>query len=132
MMAAMDKVGVEGEIFISCFSIYRYDASHAWKCNGPIPGRVAIVKPVDPDDPDVADVIANWKKTLGTVGIGTMLPKEAKCNPDDLGLDRVQRAVVRHDFPVNMSSAQSSSDGVGRSRSSACVWSHSSSRALLS
>ena len=27
MVAAMDKVGVDGAIFISAFSMYRYDAS---------------------------------------------------------------------------------------------------------
>jgi len=37
MVAAMDKVGVDGAIFISAFSMYRYDASYAWKCKGPIP-----------------------------------------------------------------------------------------------
>ena len=29
MVAAMDKVGVDGAIFISSFSMYRYDASYA-------------------------------------------------------------------------------------------------------
>src|ERR1700704_1528351 len=29
MVAAMDKVGVDGAIFISAFSLYRYDASYA-------------------------------------------------------------------------------------------------------
>ena len=29
MVAAMDKVGVDGAIFISPFSMYRYDASYA-------------------------------------------------------------------------------------------------------
>jgi predicted TIM-barrel fold metal-dependent hydrolase len=29
MVAAMDKVGVHGAIFISAFSLYRYDASYA-------------------------------------------------------------------------------------------------------
>ena len=37
MVAAMDKVGVDGAIFISAFSMYRYDASYAVKCSGPIP-----------------------------------------------------------------------------------------------
>ena len=38
MVAAMDKVGVDGAIFISAFSMYRYDASYA----------VEIVVPDDP------------------------------------------------------------------------------------
>jgi predicted TIM-barrel fold metal-dependent hydrolase len=29
MVAAMDKVGVDGAIFISAFSLYQYDASYA-------------------------------------------------------------------------------------------------------
>ena len=68
MVAAMDKVGVDGAIFISAFSLYRYDASYAVEVQRAHPGRLAIVKPVDPDDPDVADVVAEWKKTPGAVG----------------------------------------------------------------
>ena len=51
MVAAMDKVGVDGAIFISAFSMYRYDASYAVEVQRAHPGRFAIVKPVDPDDP---------------------------------------------------------------------------------
>jgi len=63
MVAAMDTVGVDGAIFISAFSMYRYDASYAVEVQRAHPGRFALVKPVDPDDPAVADVIADWKKT---------------------------------------------------------------------
>ena len=73
MVAAMDKVGVDGAIFISAFSMYRYDASYAVEVQRAHPGRLAIVKPVDPDDPAVADVVADWKKTPGTVGIRIMM-----------------------------------------------------------
>ena len=73
MVAAMDKVGVDGAIFISAFSLYRYDASYAVEVQRAHPGRLAIVKPVDPDDPGVADVVAEWKKTPGAVGIRIML-----------------------------------------------------------
>jgi len=102
MVAAMDKVGVDGAIFISAFSMYRYDASYAVEVQRAHPGRLAIVKPVDPDDPDVADVVADWKKTPGAVGIRIMLTKEAKRDPTDPGLDRIARAAVRYDFPVNI------------------------------
>src|SRR6266581_782975 len=91
MVAAMDKVGVDGAIFISAFSMYQYDASYAVE-----------VQPVHPDDPAVGDVIADWKKTPGTVGIRIMLTNEAGRAPDDPGLDRICRAAVRHDFPVNV------------------------------
>ena len=102
MVAAMDKVGVDGAIFISAFSMYQYDASYAVEVQKAHPGRFALVKPVNPDDPAVADVIADWKKTPGTVGIRIMLTKEAKRAPDDPGLDRIVRAAAQHDFPVNV------------------------------
>src|SRR5258708_7899251 len=102
MVGAMDKVGVDGAIFISAFSMYRYDASYAVEVQRAHPGRLAIVKPVDPDDPNVADVVADWKKTPGTVGIRIMLTKENKREPTDPGLDRIARAAVRYDFPVNL------------------------------
>ena len=102
MTAAMDKVGVDGAIFISAFSMYRYDASYAVEVQRAHPGRFAIVKPVDPDDPDVADVVADWKKTPGAVGVRIMLTKEANRAPNDPGLDRIVRAAVRHDFPINV------------------------------
>ena len=56
MVAAMDKVGVDGAIFISAFSMYRYDASYAVEVQRAHPGRFAIVKPVDPDDPAVGEI----------------------------------------------------------------------------
>ena len=64
--------------------------------------KLAIVKPVNPDDPNVADVVADWKKTPGAVGIRIMMTRENKRAPDDPGLDRIARAAVRYDFPVNL------------------------------
>ena len=78
-------------IFISAFSMYRYDASYAVEVQRAHPGRFAIVKPVDPDDPAVGDVIADWKQTPGAVGIRIRMTKEAKLDPNDLGLDRILR-----------------------------------------
>jgi L-fuconolactonase len=100
MVTAMDKVGVDGAIFISAFSLYRYDASYAVEVQRAHPDRFAIIKPVDPDDPDVADVVADWKKTEGAVGIRIMLTKEAKRDPNHPGLDRIARAAVRYDFAL--------------------------------
>ena len=51
MVAAMDKVGVDGAIFVSPFAMYGYDASYAVEVQRAHPGRFALVKPVDPDDP---------------------------------------------------------------------------------
>jgi L-fuconolactonase len=102
MVAAMDKVGVDGAIFISAFSMYRYDASYAMEVQRAHSGRLAIIKPLDPDAPDVADVVAEWKRTPGTVGVRIMLTPEQKRDPDHPGLDRIARAAARHDFPVNI------------------------------
>ena len=102
MVAAMDKVGVDGAIFISAFSLYRYNSSYAVEVQRAHPGRLAIVKPLDPDDPGVAEIVAEWKKTPGAVGIRVMLRKEEKRAADDPGLDRIARAAVRYDFPLNI------------------------------
>src|SRR5439155_22740344 len=81
--------------------MYQYDGSYAVEVQGAHPDRFAIVKPVNPDDPAVADVVADWKKTSGTVGIRIIMTKESKREPDDPGFDRILRAAVKHDFPVN-------------------------------
>lgn len=102
MVAAMDAVGVDGAIFISSFSMYQYDSSYAVEVQQAHPGRFGLVKPVNPDNPAVADVIAEWKETPGTVGIRIMMTPEAERDPTDPGLDVILREAVRHNFPVNM------------------------------
>jgi predicted TIM-barrel fold metal-dependent hydrolase len=102
MVAALDRVGVDGAIFISPFAMYRYDGSYSVEVQRAHPGRFAIVKPVDPDDPAAGEVIAEWKKTPGAVGIRIMMTKEQGRSPDDPGLARIAREAVRHDFPVNI------------------------------
>src|SRR3989440_11389781 len=102
MVAAMDKVGVDGAIYVSPLSMYRYDASYAVEVQQAHPDRFALVKPVDPDDPAVAEVIAAWKQTPGTVGIRIIVTEEANRAPDDPGLDRICRAAASQDFPVNI------------------------------
>ena len=102
MVAAMDKVGVDGAIFISPFSMYRYDASYAVEVQKAYPGRFALVKPVDPQDAAVGEVIAEWKKSPGAVGIRIMMPKEAGLDPLSPGVDRILREAVKNDFPVNI------------------------------
>src|SRR5688500_430883 len=48
MVAAMDRVGVDGAIFISAFSLYQYDASYAVEVQRKHPRRFALIKPVNP------------------------------------------------------------------------------------
>ena len=102
MVAAMDAVGVDGAIFISAFAMYGYDAGYAVEVQRAHPGRFAIVKPVDPDDPAVADVVAEWKRTPGAVAVRIMLRKEDGHGADHPGLDRILRAAAHHDLPVNI------------------------------
>jgi L-fuconolactonase len=102
MVVAMDQVGVDGAIAVSPFSMYRYDASYAVEVQQAYPDRFALVKPVDPEDPAVAEVIADWKQTPGTVGIRIIMTKEANRAPDDPGLDHICRAAAGQDCPVNV------------------------------
>src|ERR1041385_721430 len=100
MVAAMDSVGVDGAIFISAFSMYRYDASYAVEVQRAHPGRFALVKPVAPDDPAGAEPGGRrrGKSPRAPAGIRIMMTKEAGRAPDDPGLDRILRAAVRYDF----------------------------------
>jgi L-fuconolactonase len=102
MVAALDAVGVDGAILVSPFMLYRYDASYAVQAQRAHPGRFAIVKPVDPDDPSVADVIADWKNTPGTVAVRIFKGVQDGLDPNHPGLARILRAAARHDFPVNL------------------------------
>jgi L-fuconolactonase len=102
MVAAMDAVDVDGAVLVSPFSMYRYDASCAIEVHRAHPRRFGLVKPVDPTDPAVADTIADWKATNGTVGIRIMLRDEVSTDPTDPGLNRVLAAAARHSLPVNL------------------------------
>ena len=102
MVAAMDSVGVDGAALVSPFSMYRYDASYALEVYDAHPSRFRLVKPVDPTDPAVADTIADWAATKGTVGIRIMLRDEVSNDPADPGLNRVLAAAARHSLPVNL------------------------------
>jgi L-fuconolactonase len=102
MVAAMDAVGVDGAVLVSPLSMYRYDASYALEVYAAHPSRFRLVKPVDPTDPGVADTIADWASTHGTVGIRVMLRDELSPDPADPGINRVLAAAARHSLPVNL------------------------------
>jgi predicted TIM-barrel fold metal-dependent hydrolase len=83
--------------------MYRYDASYAIAVHAAHPGRFGLVKPVDSTDPAVADTIADWAATKGTVGIRIMLNREGvSTDAADPGLNRVLAAAARHALPVNL------------------------------
>ncbi|MBI2740091.1 MAG: amidohydrolase family protein [Rhodospirillales bacterium] len=102
MVAAMDEVGVDGAILVSPYTQYHYDPSYALEVRSKHPGRFAVVKPVDPTDPKVAETIADWKKTPGTVGIRIMMAAGPLVAPNDPGVNRVLAAAAQHALPVNV------------------------------
>src|SRR6476469_2440191 len=103
MVAAMDAVGVDGALLVSPFSMYRYDASYALEVYAAHPTRFRLIKPVDPSDPKVADTIADWAATRGTVGVRIMMRDSVSTDPADPGINRVLATAARHALPVNLS-----------------------------
>ena len=53
-------------------------------------------------DPAVAETIADWAATPGTVGIRLMLNRGVSTDPADPGLNRVLATAARHALPVNL------------------------------
>ncbi len=102
MVAAMDAVGVDGAILVSVYTMYRYDASYALEVHAKHPGRFGLVKPVNPNDPGVADTIADWAATKGSVAIRIMMTHEVSTDAGDPGINRVLAAAARHSLPVNL------------------------------
>jgi L-fuconolactonase len=103
MVAAMDEVGVDGALLVSPFAMYRYDAIYAIEVHAAHPGRFGLIKPVDPGDPAVADIIADWAATDGTIAIRIMLNRDGvSTDAADPGLNRVLAAAARHSLPVNL------------------------------
>jgi L-fuconolactonase len=102
MVAAMDAVGVDGALLVSPFAMYRYDGSYALEVYAAHPGRFGLIKPVDPSDPGVAETIADWAVTKGTVGVRIMMREGVSTDAADPGLNRVLAAGARHGLPVNI------------------------------
>jgi predicted TIM-barrel fold metal-dependent hydrolase len=102
MVTAMDEVGVDGAVLVSPFSMYRYDASYAVEVFAKHPTRFRLVKPVDPTDPAVADTIADWASTKGTVGIRIFLRDAVSTDPADPAINRVLATAAQHSLPVNV------------------------------
>ena len=82
--------------------MYRFDASYALEVRAAHPGRFALIKPVDPADPKVADVIADWAARDGTVAVRIMLNDSVSPDPADPGITRVLAAAAKHSMPVNI------------------------------
>ena len=102
MVKAMDSVGVDGALLVSPYTMYRWDASYALAVRKAYPGRFAVIKPVDTNDPKVADTIAEWADTEGTVAIRIMMNPDVSTDAAHLGIGRVLAAAARHSLPVNL------------------------------
>ena len=101
MVAAMDAVGVDGAIIVSSYNLYRFDASYALDCYRQHPGRFCVVKPVDTANPGIEEVIAEWKKVDGAVGVRILLREAQTQEAVDPGVNATMAAAGKHGFPVN-------------------------------
>ena len=102
MVAAMDDVGVDGALLVSAFTMYRYDASYAQSVYAAHPTRFRLIKPVDPNDPAVAETIADWAAASGTVAIRLMMRDGAATDPADPGINHVLATAGRLGLPINL------------------------------
>ena len=102
LVKEMASVGVDGAILVSPWTMYRYDASYAKSVYEKYPNKFRLVKPVDPDDPGVGEIIQEWAKNKGAVAIRLMLAYEEQKKLSDHGLDVVMRTAARCKFPVNL------------------------------
>ena len=102
MVAAMDRVRVDGAILVSPFTMYGYDASYAREVYVRHKRRFGLIKPVDPGDPAVAEIIADWAATEGAIGVRLMLNRMETDDPEDAGVNRVLAAAGSRGTPVNL------------------------------
>jgi L-fuconolactonase len=98
----MDRLGIDGAIIVSTYLTYRFDASYAEEVKALHPGRFALVKPVNPADPAVEEIIAEWAQRPGAVGVRIMLTFTKNKDAVDQGLARVLTAAARHGLVVNL------------------------------
>lgn len=113
MVAKLDAARVDGAILISAFTMYRYDASYALEVHRKHPGRFALIKPVDPSDANVAEIIEEWKRTKGAVAVRMLLVRSGLASDAaDPGLNLVLKTATRLSMPVNLHIAGRLDQGV--------------------
>ena len=101
MVAAMDAVGVERSDHrlhvqpLPLRSKLRLEVYRAY------PRRFRVVKPIDVTDPAIDEVVAEWAKTKGAVGVRIMLRDELPSDPADTRVNRAFAAAGKHGLPVN-------------------------------
>ena len=102
MVKEMDRVGVDGAILVSPWSMYRYDASYAVDVFAKFPNKFRLVKPLDPGDLGVSEIIQEWAKVRGAVAVRLMMAYADSGNASNYGLDIVMKTASRCNFPVNL------------------------------
>ena len=81
MVAAMDAVGVDAAVLVSSFNLYRYDPSYALEVYATNPERFRVVTPVDPTNPNIDDVVAQWAATRGAWAPGSCCERGFRRTP---------------------------------------------------
>ncbi|HTR85584.1 MAG TPA: amidohydrolase family protein [Reyranella sp.] len=102
MVKAMSDVGVDGALLISVYTMYRWDASYAVSVHKQYPKKFGLIKPVNSNDPNVADTVAEWAAMDGTVAVRIMMNDEVSTDPDHAGINAVLKAAAKHDLAVNL------------------------------
>jgi L-fuconolactonase len=102
MIKAMDAVGVDGALLVSVYTMYRWDESYAVDVQKAYPGRFGVIKPVNANDPKVAETITDWAKKDGTVACRIMFTPEISTDAADPGINRVLSTAGKNDLPVNL------------------------------
>jgi L-fuconolactonase len=102
MIKAMDAVGVDGGLLVSVYTMYRWDESYAVDVQKAYPGRFGVIKPVNANDPKVAETITDWAKKDGTVACRIMFTPEISTDAADPGINRVLSTAGKNDLPVNL------------------------------
>ncbi|MCY3981963.1 MAG: amidohydrolase family protein, partial [Alphaproteobacteria bacterium] len=92
----------DGAVLVSPYTMYRYDASYALEVYAAHPGRFCLVKPVDPQDPAVAETVADWARTEGAVAVRIMMAYGVSKDPENVDVSRVLRAAANEGLPVNL------------------------------
>lgn len=102
-IAVLDANRIDGAILVSAFTMYRYDPSYAIEVWRKHPGRFALVRPVDPADPAVTDIVAAWKRQPGAVAVRMLLVRSGlAASADDPGINAVLATAAKLSMPVNL------------------------------
>ncbi len=103
MVAAMDAVGVGGALLVSPFRMYRYDGSYALEVRGKHPSRFGLIKPFDPNAPDIEAQVDAWAHRPGVVGARLLLTDGfGEAGTSQAGPHRLLASAAEHGLPVNV------------------------------